>query len=72
MLCAVKVFDGQVVIAEGEALLAGDLPDAGVGPLPALQLPLLCFLQSIDLQVIRGSKSKLLSYIVVPGRKGKF
>ena len=72
MLCAVKVLDGQVVIAEGEALLAGDLPDAGVGPLPALQLPLLCFLQSIDLQVIRGSKSKLLSYIVVPGRKGKF
>ena len=69
VLCAVKVLNGQVIVAEGEALLVGDLPHAGVGPLPALQLPLLSLLQAIDLQVIRGSKSKLLSYIVVPGTK---
>ena len=69
MLCAVKVLDGQVVVAEGKALLAGDLPDAGVGPLPTLQLPLLSLLQSINLQVIGGSKSKLLSNIVVPRKK---
>ena len=70
MLCAVKVLDGQVVIAEGEALLAGDLPDAGVGPLPALQLPLLRLLQSINLKVIWGSESELLPYVVVPGKGG--
>ena len=68
-LGAVKVLNSQVVVAEGEALLVGDLPHAGVGALPALQLPLLSLLQAVDLQVIRGSKSKLLSYIVVPGKK---
>ena len=69
VLGAVKVLNSQVVVAKGEALLVGDLPDAGVGPLTTLQLPLLSLLQSIDLQVIRGTKSKLLSYIVVPGKK---
>ena len=69
VLGAVKVLNSQVVVAKGEALLVGDLPDAGVRPLTALQLPLLSLLQSIDLQVIWGAKSKLLSYIVVPGEK---
>ena len=69
VLRAVKVLNSQVVVAKGEALLVGDLPDAGVRPLTALQLPLLSLLQSIDLQVIWGAKSKLLSYIVVPGEK---
>ena len=70
MLCAVKVLNSEVVVAKGEALLVGDLSDAGVAcTLTTLQLPLLSLLQSIDLQVIRGAKSKLLSYVVVPGMK---
>ena len=69
MLCAVKVLNSQVVVAKSEALLVGDLPDTVVCPLPTLQLPLLRLLQSINLQVIGGSKSKLLSNIVVPRKK---
>ena len=69
VLGAVKVLNSQVVVAKGEALLVGDLPDAGVRPLTTLQLPLLSLLQSIDLQVIWGAKSKLLSYVVIPGGK---
>ena len=70
MLCAVKVLNSQVVEAKGEALLVGDLPDAGVGPLTTLQLPLLRLLQSIDLKVIGGSESELLPYVVVPEKGG--
>ena len=69
VLGAVKVLNSQVVVAKGEALLVGDLPDAGIRPLTALQLPLLSLLQSVDLQVIWGAKSKLLSYVVIPGGK---
>ena len=69
VLGAVKVLNSQVVVAKGEALLVGDLPDAGICPLTALQLPLLSLLQSVDLQVIWGAKSKLLSYVVIPGGK---
>ena len=36
VLCAVQVLNSQVVEAKGEALLVGDLPDAGVCPLPSL------------------------------------
>ena len=70
MLRAVKVLHSQVIVAKGEALLVGDLPDTGVGPLPTLQLPLLRLLQSINLKVIWGSKSELLPYVVVPGKGG--
>ena len=70
MLCAVKVLNSQVVEAKGEALLVGDLPDAGVGPLTTLQLPLLRLLQSINLKVIGGSEPELLPYVVVPGEGG--
>ena len=70
MLCAVKVLNSQVVVAKSEALLVGDLPDTVVCPLPTLQLPLLSLLQSINLQVIGGSESELLPYVIVPGKGG--